>query len=76
MKANDRQHGGDHYANKPIQPWDFITANQIPYLEACVIKYVVRWREKGGIADLEKAGHYLDKLREVAGAEPERKADA
>jgi hypothetical protein len=38
--------------------------NEIPYLEACVIKYVSRWKEKGGVEDLRKAQHYLEKLIE------------
>jgi hypothetical protein len=34
-------------------------------LEGCVIKYVSRYKEKGGIQDLQKAAHYLQKLMEV-----------
>jgi len=30
-----------------------------------VIKYVVRYRSKGGVEDLKKARHYLDKLIEI-----------
>lgn len=63
--ANDRQVGGGHYKVKAIQPWDYIAANQIGYFEGNVIKYVSRWRDKGGVADLEKARHYLDKLIEL-----------
>ena len=64
MSANDRQVGGEHYQTK-IQPWDYITQNEIPYLEGNIIKYVSRWRDKGGIQDLEKAQHYLTKLIET-----------
>lgn len=63
--ANDRQVAGDHYKSKAIQPWDYIASNNIGYLEGNVIKYVSRWRDKGGVADLEKARHYLDKLIEL-----------
>jgi hypothetical protein len=66
--ANGRQVGGTHY-HTPIQHWDFVVANNIPYLEAQILRYVVRWRRKGGLEDLEKATHYLDKLKEVARAE-------
>lgn len=66
--ANDIQHGGDHYKVKKIQPWDFIIANNIGFLEGNAIKYISRWREKGGIEDLEKAKHYIDKLIEVESA--------
>jgi len=63
MLANDRQVSGEHYQTE-IQPWDFIVANHIGYLEGNVIKYVCRYREKNGIVDLHKAQHYLDKLIE------------
>jgi hypothetical protein len=66
--ANTRQVGGKHY-QKPIQHWDFVIANGIPYMEAQVVKYVFRWREKNGVQDLEKARHFLDKLIETAEAE-------
>lgn len=62
--ANSRQVGGSHYA-QPIQHWDLVIANNIPYLEAQVLKYVMRWRDKGGLEDLKKAQHFLDKLMEV-----------
>lgn len=65
MSANDIQISGDHYKDKAIQPWDYIVANGIPYLEGNVIKYVSRWRDKGGVNDLRKARHYLDKLIEL-----------
>jgi len=58
--ALDQQVGGDHYKDLKIQPIEYIHANGIGYFEGNVIKYVTRWREKGGIADLKKARHYLD----------------
>lgn len=64
--ANDRQIAGTHYKQLRIQTWDYIVANEIGYLEGNVIKYVSRWRSKGGIQDLMKARHYIDKLIEVA----------
>jgi hypothetical protein len=53
---------GSHYKNCPIQPVEFIHANNIPFCEANAIKYLVRWRSKGGLKDLEKAKHYIDLL--------------
>lgn len=64
--ANEIQIGGDHYKEKTIQPWDFIAANQLGYFEGNIVKYVSRWRDKGGINDLKKARHYLDKLIELS----------
>lgn len=63
--ANQEQIGGRHYINKNIQPWDYIVANELGYLEGCIVKYVTRYKEKGGVDDLYKASHYLDKLIEV-----------
>ena len=63
--ANANQVGGEHYRNKAIQPWDYIVSNNLGYLEGCVVKYVSRYKEKGGMQDLEKAAHYLHKLMEV-----------
>ena len=63
--ANSLQVGGSHYKDKAIQPWDYIASNGLGYLEGNVVKYVSRWREKGGLEDLKKAQHYLTKLIEV-----------
>ncbi len=63
--ANDIQVGGQHYKAKTIQPWDFIAANQLGYFDGNIVKYVSRWRDKGGVDDLRKARHYLDKLIEL-----------
>jgi hypothetical protein len=63
--VNNIQHGGTHYKTKAIQPWDYIVSNELGYLEGNIVKYVSRWRDKGGLEDLQKARHYLDKLIEV-----------
>lgn len=64
-KANAIQIGGQHYKGKAIQPWDYIAANGLGYFEGNIVKYVSRWRDKGGVDDLRKARHYLDKLIEL-----------
>lgn len=61
----DVQISGDHYKSLTIQPVEYIHANQIPFIEGCVIKYVSRWRNKGGLKDLEKAKHFIDLLIEL-----------
>ena len=73
MSANQHQVGGSHYAQKAIQPWDYIVTNNLGYLEGNVVKYVSRWKQKGGVDDLRKAAHYLEKLIEVAISEEENK---
>lgn len=65
MSANTLQVAGNHYKDKAIQPWDYIATNGLGYFEGNVVKYVSRWRDKGGIEDLRKARHYLDKLIEL-----------
>jgi hypothetical protein len=66
QRADDTQIGGSHYKDKTIQPWDYIIANDLGYLEGNVVKYISRWKNKNGIEDLKKAQHYLSKLIEVA----------
>ena len=61
------QHGGDHYKLKGIQPAVYINANNLNFFEGNVVKYVTRWRDKGGIEDLKKAHHYLEMLMEFEG---------
>lgn len=62
--ALDVQVGGGHYKGKAFQPVEYILANNLPFVEGNVVKYVTRWRNKGGIDDLKKARHYLDLLIE------------
>lgn len=64
MSALDVQVAGTHYKDLPIQPVQYIQANNIPYMEGNVVKYVSRWRTKGGMDDLRKAKHYLEMLIE------------
>ena len=65
MSALNTQVSGDHYKSLKIQPIEFIHANGIPFAEGSVIKYVTRWRAKGGIADLQKAKHFIELLIEL-----------
>ena len=65
MSALDTQEGGGHYKGCAIQPVEYIHANGIGYMEGNVIKYVTRWRAKGGLDDLRKARHYIELLIEL-----------
>ena len=62
--ALDKQPGGDHYQKRAIQPIEYIIKNGMNFLEGNVIKYVTRYKDKGGKQDLEKAIHYLELLLE------------
>ena len=63
--ALSEQIGGSHYKDFRIQPAQFFHDNNVPFIEASVCKYVLRWRNKNGIEDLKKARHYLDMLIEM-----------
>lgn len=56
------QVGGAHYKNMKIQPIEYCMANELNSCETAIVKYISRWREKGGIEDLEKIKHYVDLL--------------
>jgi hypothetical protein len=59
------QVGGDHYKKLKIQPMEYSMANGLDACQHTVVKYVTRFRDKGGIADLEKAKHTIDLLIEL-----------
>lgn len=72
--ANSVQVGGDHYKTKGLQPWDAIIEWKMGFLDGNALKYLVRFRDKGGVEDLMKARHYIDKLIEVETNEPDPKS--
>jgi hypothetical protein len=55
--ALDTQVGGDHYKDKAIQPVEYIHANQLNFLEGCVVKRITRHRDKNGAEDIRKIMH-------------------
>ena len=70
MNANSKQVGGGHYRTKKVQPWDAMEAWMSPeefagFLRGNAIKYLARCNDKGGIEDVKKAQHYIEKLLEV-----------
>lgn len=73
---NRRQVGGDHYLKQAIQPWELVKKNNLDFFQGNIVKYVMRWRDKGGIQDLRKAQHTLEhyiKIEEEAYADAERR---
>lgn len=65
--TSKHQVGGDHYLNLGIQPWDAMRCWMSPgefqgFLRGNAIKYIARFRAKGGVEDLRKAVHYLETL--------------
>ena len=62
--ALDVQVGGGHYKDLPIQPIEYCMANGLDACQSSIVRYVTRFRNKGGIEDLQKAKHYIDLLIE------------
>jgi len=58
IRAIDTQKGGNHYKDLPIQPIEFIVANNLNFCLGNVVKYICRNKENK-IEDLKKAIHYL-----------------
>jgi hypothetical protein len=63
--ALQKQIGGAHYAEMAIQPIEFITANELSFLEGNIIKYVCRHKKKNGADDIKKAMHYCELLLQM-----------
>ena len=53
-----------HYNKLRIEPWDFIQQNKLDFFEGNVVKYICRWKNKGGVDDLRKAITYIEKIIE------------
>lgn len=64
----DVQVAGGHYKDKKIQPVEYISANNLNFLEGCIVKRITRWRDKPAehrFQDLEKIKHEVDLLIEM-----------
>lgn len=59
------QIGGDHYKSLAIQPIEYITKNNLGWCEGNIVKYITRWKQKGGSADIDKVIHYAQLLKEL-----------
>jgi len=55
-----KQIGGSHYKSFAIEPWTFVQENNLNPFQANVIRYTCRYKNKGGIQDLEKIIHYCE----------------
>lgn len=63
------QVGGSHYKDMPVQPWEAMEAWLTPeeyrgYHKGVAIGYIAREQQKGGLQDIEKAIHHLQRLVE------------
>ena len=60
ISPQNKQIGGSHYKNFHIQPYEFISKNNLSFFQGCVVKYVCRYMKKDKIKDLEKIIHYCE----------------
>ena len=60
LSPQDKQIGGSHYKKFHIQPYEFISKNNLSFFQGCVVKYVCRYMKKDKIKDLEKIIHYCE----------------
>ena len=72
MKATDKQVNGSHYADRAIQPIEYIHANNLDFMSGNIVKYATRWPHKGqALDDLRKVIHYAELLIELEGLDAE-----
>lgn len=52
------------YNENKVEAWDFTTFSLFPHTIGTVVEYVIRYKHKGGIQDLEKAKRWLKKAKD------------
>lgn len=69
MKASDKQVGGDHYKDFPIQPGEFCTKNKLGGFQSSIVARICRYDKSTGkgLEDLEKIKHEVDLIIEWEG---------
>ena len=55
-----KQEGGSHYKDCKIQPIEYITANNLDFMQGNIVKYITRHKNKNGAEDIKKIKHYCD----------------
>lgn len=58
-----KQVGGSHYKDLVIQPLEYILKNNLGFCEGNIVKYITRYKQKGGIQDIDKVIHYAELLK-------------
>lgn len=54
----------ERYMQNKIESWDFTLRSLFPHTIATVVEYVIRYKHKGGLQDLEKAINWAKKVSE------------
>lgn len=52
------------YNENKVEAWDFTIFSLFPHPIGTVVEYVIRYKHKGGIQDLEKAKRWLEKAKQ------------
>ena len=67
VNALEVQVGGDHYKDSKIQPVEFIEANELGFLEGCMVKRLTRHNKDSGKGreDIEKVIHEAQLLLQL-----------
>ena len=55
----------EQHQQLPMDTFTFLILNNVPFAEASVVKYVMRWREQGGVDELRKARRLVDMMIEM-----------
>lgn len=63
-KPSSIQIGGDHYTKLKIQPDEYIDANNLSFRQGNIIKYITRYKDKGGAEDIYKIIHWCNLILE------------
>jgi hypothetical protein len=69
----------DHYKIGGIETIDIIASKLTHegfkgYMKGNILKYIIRYENKGGSEDLRKAGWYLDKLTDIVDSEEKKES--
>ena len=59
-EAFPQNKGPKHYKKYKIQPFEFISKNELNFFQGNIIKYACRYKMKDGVKDLEKIIHYCE----------------
>jgi hypothetical protein len=82
VRPNDKQIGGNHYrgkggcpyCGKELQHWDIAWSFGFDFFQYIITKWVFRWKDKGGVEDLHKARHAIDKYISLVAEEDDGSA--
>ena len=58
---NPKDNTPEHY-KFPVQPIEYIMANDLGFCEGSIVKYITRYDQKGGVDDLKKIIHFAEFL--------------